>query len=284
MWWQCARKTDAQCVPVKPFTLQPAKHSLRALHLSPHPSGTEAGRTPRVFVSDTLCLSATRSSSGCSSSVSTNHGAAQVHHRGQTGRWPLSEHTQTEWERSSRETCLFVTGEIETVKDKGQKRACEIELRNVQLAGEQEGRGADGSKGRSRGGETRHRTLLLCWRHFHSSAVSHCFGSYAAHITLRDQLLSPTWDFIWLSWLASLTVKEIWWLNYSTRFSKVNQLLYLLKEEREKAKSKKKLLFLETVLSSWTQLISSYRIPDQCFLNFICQSLVFHIVMSTNTF
>ncbi|KAK5876867.1 hypothetical protein CesoFtcFv8_026174 [Champsocephalus esox] len=68
---------------------------------SPHPWGTEAGRTPCVFVLDTLWLSAT-----CSSSRSSFIGLGQSQlgsgrHRGQTGRCP-----QTERERSSRETCL----------------------------------------------------------------------------------------------------------------------------------------------------------------------------------
>lgn len=63
----------------------------------PRPSGTKAGRTPCVFVSDTLCLSATRGSSGCGQSLSSSG-----RRRGQTGWCPL-------WalKRSSRETCFI---------------------------------------------------------------------------------------------------------------------------------------------------------------------------------
>lgn len=65
----------------------------------------------------------------------------------------------TEWKTSSRETCLFVRGELERVKEKKEtetrerekkrerERACEMKLRKFNLAGKQEGRGAEGVKG-----------------------------------------------------------------------------------------------------------------------------------------
>lgn len=62
-----------------------------------------------------------------------------------------------------------------------------------------EKRKGEGSAGRSRrrskGGartHTGHWTLNLYYRYFHPSDVSHRFGSHAADITLRDQLLYPT--------------------------------------------------------------------------------------------
>lgn len=52
------------------------------------------------------------------------------------------------------------------------------------------GRGVHGGGGG--GAHTGHWTLNLCYRYFHPSDVSHRFGSHAADITLRDQLLYPT--------------------------------------------------------------------------------------------
>ena len=85
--------------------------------------------------------------SRCSFSASANHGAAQVAIEARQGG-VLCEHTQTKWERSSRETCLFVRGEIETGRDEEREKenACE-KLRKFHLAGKQEGKGVEVRRG-----------------------------------------------------------------------------------------------------------------------------------------
>lgn len=156
---------------------------------SPHPTGTAAGRPPCVFV--LLCLSATCRSSGCSLSASANHGAPQVATEARQGgvlsadgveeelTWDVficRQRDRAEWKIKGNET-----GERDREREGG--RAClwnEVEkilVGGKRSRGRGAGRGAEQSSGSRGGSNTQHWTLNLCYRYFHSSAISHCFGS-----------------------------------------------------------------------------------------------------------
>lgn len=79
MWQQCALPTDGLCVAL---SCPAAKQTLSPSSPSPAlgPWGTASGRTPRVFVSDTLRLVCrlTVPLAAAPRSAPANHGTAQV--------------------------------------------------------------------------------------------------------------------------------------------------------------------------------------------------------------
>lgn len=103
-------------VAVKPFTLicPAASQALSPCSPSPvlTPQGQQLAGRP-VFLSQTryACLPLAVPLAAVFT-ASANHGAAQVATEARQGG------AQTGWNRSSREACVFVKGEIERVKDK----------------------------------------------------------------------------------------------------------------------------------------------------------------------
>lgn len=75
------------------------------------------------------------------------------------------------------------------MKGEGSERSCNTKPSVFQLAGKEVGEGQEG-------GRRRNWTLDLCYRHFHSSAVSHCCGSQAADTPVREQLLHPAGELL----------------------------------------------------------------------------------------